>query len=70
AEACKALKNCKSGKVYAICAHALLIGNAMSTIKAAGVEDIIAPNSVPNKSAKVDLSAIISANLNKLIHTY
>jgi ribose-phosphate pyrophosphokinase len=70
AEACKALKNCKSGKVYAICAHALLIGNAMSTIKAAGVEDIIATNSVPNKSAKVDLSAIISANLNRLIHTY
>jgi hypothetical protein len=42
----------------------------MSTIKAAGVEDIIATNSVPNKSAKVDLSAIISANLNRLIHTY
>jgi ribose-phosphate pyrophosphokinase len=69
AEACKVLKKRKSGKVYAICAHALLIGNAMSIIKAAGVEDVIATNSVPNKSAKVDLSPVISANLNRLIRT-
>jgi ribose-phosphate pyrophosphokinase len=70
AEACKVLKKRKSAKVYAICTHALLIGNAVSTIKAAGVEDVIATNSVPNKSAKVDLSPIISANLNSLIRTY
>ena len=70
AEACKLLKKYRCGKVYAVCAHALLVGNAMSTIKAAGVEDVIATNSIPNKSAKVDLSPIISANLNKLIPGY
>jgi ribose-phosphate pyrophosphokinase len=67
AEACKVLKKFRSGKVYAVCAHALLIGNAMSMIKAAGVEDVIATNSVPNGSAKVDLSSIISENLKRLI---
>ena len=70
AEACKVLKEHRCGKVYAICAHALLVGNATRIIKAAGVEEIIATNSVPNKSAKVDLSPIISANLDRLIRTY
>jgi ribose-phosphate pyrophosphokinase len=67
AKACQLLKKHKCGKVYAICAHALLVGNAANRIKAAGVEDIIATNSIPNASAKVDLSQIISANLKKLI---
>jgi ribose-phosphate pyrophosphokinase len=67
AKACKVLKKHKCGKVYAICAHALLVGNAMNTIKAAGVEEVIATNSIPNRSAKVDLSQIISAKLSRLI---
>jgi ribose-phosphate pyrophosphokinase len=67
AKACELLKKHKCGKVYAICAHALLLENAVNRIKAAGVEDIIATNSIPNASAKVDLSQIISANLKNLI---
>jgi hypothetical protein len=39
----------------------------MNTIKAAGVEEVIATNSIPNRSAKVDLSQIISAKLSGLI---
>ena len=66
-KACEVLKKNKCGKVYAICAHALLVGNAMNTIKAAGVEEVIATNSIPNRSAKVDLSQIISAKLSGLI---
>lgn len=51
-----------AGKVYAICAHALLIGDAAQKIKAAGVQDVIATNSVPGEYAKVDLSpAIVDA---------
>jgi ribose-phosphate pyrophosphokinase len=50
-----------AGKVYAMCAHALLIGNAADRIKAAGVQDIIATNSVPGEYAKVDLSPAIAA---------
>jgi ribose-phosphate pyrophosphokinase len=44
------------GKVYAMCAHALLIGDAARKIKSAGVEDIISTNSVPGEYSKVDLS--------------
>jgi ribose-phosphate pyrophosphokinase len=70
AKACEVLKKHKCGKVYAICAHALLLENAVNRIKAAGVEDIIATNSIPNASAKVDLSQIISTNLKNLIAAY
>jgi ribose-phosphate pyrophosphokinase len=66
-KACEVLKKHKCGKVYAICTHALLVGNATNTIKAAGVEDVIATNSIPNTSAKVNLSQVISAKLSKLI---
>lgn len=56
---------CKNGanRVYAMCAHALLIGDAAQKIKAAGVEDIIATNSVPGQYSKVDLSAVIAEAL-------
>ena len=38
-----------------MCAHALLIGDALQRIKAVDiVEDIIATNSVPGECAKVD----------------
>lgn len=49
-----------AGKVYAMCAHALLIDDAAQRLKAAGVQDIIATNSVPGEYAKVDLSPAIA----------
>ena len=58
-KAAEVLHNKGAGKVYAICAHALLIGDAAQKIKAAGVQDIIATNSVPGEYAKVDLSPAI-----------
>jgi ribose-phosphate pyrophosphokinase len=67
-KSCQVLKKNKSGKIYAMCAHALLIGEAAQQIKAAGVEEIIATNSIPGELAKVDLSPIISASLRALIH--
>ena len=69
AKACRVLKKNNSNKVYAICTHALLIGDAMQRIKAAGVEDVIATNSIPSEFAKVDLSRIISENLRNLVHS-
>jgi ribose-phosphate pyrophosphokinase len=51
-----------ASKVYAMCAHALLIGDAAQKIKAAGVQEIIATNSVPGEYSKIDLSpAIVEA---------
>jgi ribose-phosphate pyrophosphokinase len=52
-----------AGKVYAMCAHALLIGDAAQKIKAAGVQDIIATNSVPGEYARVDLSPAVAEAL-------
>jgi ribose-phosphate pyrophosphokinase len=68
--ACRALKKNKCGKVYALCTHALLVGNAIQRIKAAGIEDIIATNSIPTEFAKVDLSQIISENLRNLVQSH
>ena len=68
-KACRVLKKNRSGKIYVMCAHALLIGDAIQKIKASGIEDLIATNSIPNKWAKVDISPIISANLRNLVHS-
>jgi ribose-phosphate pyrophosphokinase len=51
------------GKIYAMCAHALLIGDAAQKIKSAGVQDIISTNSVPGEYAKVEISPAIVAAL-------
>ena len=68
--ACRALKKNECGKVYALCTHALLVGDAIQRIKAAGIEDIIATNSIPTEFAKVDLSQIISENLRNLVQSH
>jgi ribose-phosphate pyrophosphokinase len=51
------------GKIYAMCAHGLLIGDAAQKIKIAGVQDIISTNSVPGEYAKVEISPAIVAAL-------
>lgn len=67
-KACEVLKKNGAAKVYAMCAHALLIGDALQRIKKAGVEEIIASNSIPGKCGKVDLSPILSPAIRKIIH--
>jgi ribose-phosphate pyrophosphokinase len=62
-KAAEVLKKNGSGKIYAMCAHALLIGSAAEKIRAAGIEDIIATNSVPGQYSKVDLSPAIAEAL-------
>jgi ribose-phosphate pyrophosphokinase len=59
-KAAEILRKKGAGKVYAMCAHGLLIGNAAQKINAAGVQDIITTNSVPGEYAKVDLSPAIA----------
>jgi len=50
------------GRIFAMCAHALLIGEAAHKIKSAGIQEIVSTNSVPGKYSKVDLSSeIVSA---------
>jgi ribose-phosphate pyrophosphokinase len=68
-EACRFLRRYKPNKIYAICTHALLIGDATTRIKAAGVEEIISTNSVPGIKAKVDLAPLITTKLKAFIDT-
>ena len=59
-KAAEMLRKKGASKVYAMCAHALLIDDAAKKIKAAGVQDVIATNSVPGEYARVDLSPAIT----------
>lgn len=59
-KAAELLRKKGAAKIYAMCAHAILIGDAAQKIKAAGVQHIIATNSVPGEYAKVDLSPAIA----------
>lgn len=59
-KATEVLKKGGAGRVYAMCAHALLIGDAAAKIKAAGVQEIVATNSIPGKHARVDLSKALA----------
>ncbi|HET7147840.1 MAG TPA: ribose-phosphate pyrophosphokinase [Candidatus Nitrosopolaris sp.] len=68
AEACRFLRRYKPNKIYAICTHALLIGDATTRIKAAGVEEIISTNSVPGINAKIDLAPLLSTQLEAIIN--
>jgi ribose-phosphate pyrophosphokinase len=56
-----------AGKIYAMCAHALLIDNAASKIANAGVKDIISTNSIPGRHALVDLSGALAGAIQKIM---
>jgi len=58
-KAAEFLKKQKSGKIYACCTHALLIGDAEKKIIKAGVTKIISTNTIPGKTSIVDVSSII-----------
>lgn len=51
------------GRIFAMCAHALLIREAAQKIKSAGIQEIISTNSVPGEYSKVDLSSEIASAL-------
>jgi len=54
------LKKQKCKKVYVACTHALLMNNAESKIKKAGVTKIISANTIPGKTSIVDISDTIA----------
>ena len=62
-KAAEVLHKKRVGNIYAMCAHALLIGTAAQKIKSTGVQDIISTNSVPSEYAKVEISPAIVAAL-------
>lgn len=66
-KAAEVLRKNGAEKVYAMCAHALLIGDAAAKIAAAGVQEIIATNSIPGAYAKVDLSGALAEAVRKAL---
>jgi ribose-phosphate pyrophosphokinase len=64
--AAKILREQGAAKVFAACVHALLIGDAEKRILDAGVEEIVATDSVPTSASKVSLAPLISQELKAL----
>ncbi len=59
-KAAEFLKKQKCRNIYAACTHALLIGDAEKKIRKAGVSKIISTNTIPGRTALVDVSPIIA----------
>ncbi|HZC88417.1 MAG TPA: ribose-phosphate pyrophosphokinase [Nitrososphaera sp.] len=59
-KAARLLNKKGANRIYAMCAHALLIDDAAHKIQARGIQDIIATNSIPGEYARVDLSPVIA----------
>jgi ribose-phosphate pyrophosphokinase len=54
------LKKQKCKRVFVVCTHGLLVGDAEKNIKNAGVTQIISTNTIPRSISKVDVSGVIA----------
>jgi len=54
------LKKQKCKRVFVVCTHGLLVGDAEKNIKRAGVTQIISTNTIPRSISKVDVSGVIA----------
>jgi ribose-phosphate pyrophosphokinase len=54
------LKKYGASRIIAACAHAVLVGGAADRIMAAGVDELIATNTIPTKYSKVDVSPLLA----------
>jgi ribose-phosphate pyrophosphokinase len=61
--AAKILKEQGAAHVFTACVHGLLIGDAEKRILDAGVEEIVATDSVPSQNSKVTLAPLIAEEL-------
>ncbi|HJW65315.1 MAG TPA: ribose-phosphate pyrophosphokinase [Candidatus Bathyarchaeia archaeon] len=64
--AAKILREQGAAKIYAACVHGLLIGDAEKRILSAGVEEIVATDSVPSKNSKITLAPLLGQALKAL----
>ncbi len=54
------LRGQKCGEVFVACTHGLMAGDAVEKIRGAGVAEIVSSNTVPGRTASVDVSAEIA----------
>jgi ribose-phosphate pyrophosphokinase len=64
--AAKILRELGAAHVYTACVHGLLVGDAEKRILDAGVEEIVATDSVPSHVSKVSLAPLIAKALKAL----
>src|SRR4030066_592950 len=64
--AAKILKEQGAAHVYTACGHGLFVGDAEKRILNAGIEEIVATDSVPSKNSKVPLAPLLSQALKAL----
>ena len=64
--AARILREQGAEKVFAACAHGLLVGDAEKRILDAGVEEIVSTDSIPGKTSKVSLAPLLSETLKAL----
>ncbi len=60
------LKKYGASKLIATCTHGLLLGSAVDRMTSAGVDDIVASNTVPSRYSKVDVAPLLASYLETL----
>jgi ribose-phosphate pyrophosphokinase len=60
------LKKYGATRVITACAHAVLIAGAADRIMSAGVDELIATNSIPGKFSKVDITPLLASHFEML----
>ncbi len=60
------LKKYGAARIITACAHAVLVEGAADRILAAGVDELIATNTIPTKYGKVDVSPLLASHFEML----
>ncbi|MGI0079501.1 MAG: ribose-phosphate diphosphokinase [Nitrososphaerales archaeon] len=60
------LRKYGANKIIAACAHPLLVGAAVDKMKAAGVDELVASNTIPSKFSKVDIAPLLASYFERL----
>jgi ribose-phosphate pyrophosphokinase len=66
AKCAELLKKYGARKIVVACTHAILVGGAADKMISAGVDEIIASNTVPSKFSKVDVAPLLASYLETL----
>jgi ribose-phosphate pyrophosphokinase len=59
-EAARVLKKQKARKIYAACTHPVLVNNAPKKISAAGVQKVIATDTIEHKTSTISVAPLIA----------
>jgi ribose-phosphate pyrophosphokinase len=59
-KAAKVLSSLGVKEMTAVCVHAIMVADATNRIKAAGVSNIIASNTIPTEFSEVDVSKVVT----------